>query len=97
MCAMPDPNMAPAIRESHHADFSHGLQDLCTLQIAPKNGPFVRYMQFANDRRPERQENHTCKFIFLGDPVAFSDSPPMPTAAICRRSSRLGLLSNPLR
>jgi hypothetical protein len=33
MCAMPDSNMAPAIRESSQADFSHGLLGSFQLSI----------------------------------------------------------------
>jgi hypothetical protein len=34
MCAMLDANMAPAIRESRHADFPHGLLDLFATRYA---------------------------------------------------------------
>jgi hypothetical protein len=36
MCAMPDSDMAPAIRESSQADFSHGLFDFCTASTVRK-------------------------------------------------------------
>jgi hypothetical protein len=38
MCAMPDSNTAPAIRESGQADFSHGLQEFRTARECQKLG-----------------------------------------------------------